>query len=800
MSRHQWFLTLGILVTLVGLGMQSATAPATPAGGQIPATPTTENAPTVIKTESNLVLVDVIATDKKGNYINDLDKKDFHVFQDNAEQPIASFSHETDIQPNAPGHQHYMVLFFDDSTMDAGLQAYARQQAVKFVEGTASPNRLMAVVDFGGTLQIAQNFTADGELLKRAVSTVKFSAVNPNAEANVQLAAMGAPSLGRAQSDFGANSVLLSMRNVAKSLLGVPGRKTMILFSSGFPLTPERQSELTATIDALNKANIAVYPIDVRGLVASPGPGMNVTNPGTRSGFPPTSELRTPESHFPHLPGLLAALAAFPDPEPQRGGGGGGGGGVGGGGVSGGGGGAKGGSSGSTGSTGSTGSSGSKGSAGTGSSSSSSSSRGGGGSSNPTGTQFNNGNSLAGCLNSAGMMGASLNPNCPNRQIIPSIPDSVATNQQVLYALAKGTGGFEIFNTNDFLQGLQKVAKEMNEYYNLGYTPPGQMHDGSYHKIQVKTERPGVILRYRTGYFDIKGPDLLQGKPEGKTLEDRAASPVAGDVPVSLCAPYFYVEPGVARVNLALSIPASAIDFGKQKGAFHSDINVLGIAYRANGSIAARFSDTVKLDYQKKNEIKDFAKGSFGYQNTFNIAPGSYTLKVALSAGGEKFGKYVAPLVVDPFPGDTLSLGGPAFGESFVPVSQLTANMDAALMEERTPLVVKNMELVPSTSYRFAKTSQPVVYVEIYDPVLKGDRPPYVGVLYNIIDRKTNQQVFSSNTMLVNDFLVPGNPLVPVGFKLPIDQLQVGDYRFEIKGRDQMGNVSPVRTADFSVQ
>jgi hypothetical protein len=398
------------------------------------------------------------------------------------------------------------------------------------------------------------------------------------------------------------------------------------------------------------------------------------------------------------------------------------------------------------------------------------------------------------------MMGVSLNPNCPNRQIIPTIPDTVSTNQQVLYALAKGTGGFEIFNTNDFLQGLQKVAKEMNEYYNLGYTPPSQTHDGSYHKIQVKIGRSGVILRYRTGYFDVKSPDLLQGKPEGKALEERAASPVAGDVPVSLCAPYFYVEPGVARVNLALSIPGSAIDFGKQKGAFHSDVNVLGIAYRANGSVAARFSDTVKLDYQKKNEVKDFAKGSFDYQNTFNIAPGSYTLKVALSAGGEKFGKYVAPLVVDPFPGDTLSLGGPALGEGFVPVSQLTANMDAALMEERTPLVVKNMELVPSTSYRFAKTSQPVVYVEVYDPALKAERPPYVGVLYNIIDRKTNQQVFSSNTMLVNEFLVPGNPLVPVGFKLPIDQLQAGDYRFEIKGRDQMGNVSAVRTADFSIQ
>ena len=92
----------------------------------------------------------------------------------------------------------------------------------------------------------------------------------------MQLAAMGAPSLGRTQSDFAARSVLLSIREVAKSLRGVPGRKTMILFSGGFALTPERQSELTATIDALNKANIAVYPVDVRGLAT---PSMDISKP-----------------------------------------------------------------------------------------------------------------------------------------------------------------------------------------------------------------------------------------------------------------------------------------------------------------------------------------------------------------------------------------------------------------------------------------------------------------------------------------------------------------------------------------
>jgi VWFA-related protein len=809
MTRHRLLLTMGLLVTLGGLGLESATAPAAPAGGQNPPPPPVENTPVVIKAETNLVLVDVIATDKKGNYIKDLEKQDFHVFEDDAEQPISSFSREADIDPNAPAHQRYMVLFFDDSTMDAGLQIQARAAAGKFVESTASPQRLMAVVDFGGSLKIAQNFTVDGDLLKRAVSTVNYSAVHPNAGGGgVQIAALGVPSLGQAQSDYAARSVLLSIREVAKSLRTVPGRKTMILFSGGFPLTPERQSELTATIDALNKANIAVYPVDVRGLAISPSPNMNISNPsvpGGRPGFPPSSELSSPEPPFPHLPGLLAALAAPPVPDPQKGVGGGGGGTSGGGPVGGGGGGRTGGG-GSTGGGSGGGTTGGPGGTGSGGRSAGGGRGGTGTTGNPGRTNNNNpsNSNLNNCMNSVGLggmgtMGGMQNPNCTNRQIIPNIPDSVSTNQQVLYALAKGTGGFEIFNTNDFLQGLEKVAKEMNEYYNLGYTPPNQTHDGSYHKIKVTVGRKGLIVRYRTGYFDVKSPDLLKGKPEGKVLEERAASQQAGEIPVSLSAPYFYVEPGVARVNLALSVPGSSIDFEKQKGAFHSDVNVLGIAYRENGSVAARFSDTVKLDYQKK-ELKDFAKSSFDYQNTFSIGPGAYTLKLVLSAGGEKFGKYVAPLVVEPFSGKDLSLGGPALGETFRPVSQSAANMDAALLEERTPLVFKGMELVPATNYRFARSAQPVVYVEVYDPVLKDPMPPRVGVMYNIIDKKTNQQVFSSNTILINDYSQPGNPLVPMGFKLPVDQLQVGSYRFEIKGRDAMGNVSTVRGADFSVE
>ena len=47
--------------------------------------------------------------------------------------------------------------------------------------------------------------------------------------------------------------------------------------------------------------------------------------------------------------------------------------------------------------------------------------------------------------------------------LLPQFPTSVAVNQNVLYALAQGTGGFPIFNTNDLAGGLEKIAREQNE-------------------------------------------------------------------------------------------------------------------------------------------------------------------------------------------------------------------------------------------------------------------------------------------------------------------------------------------------
>src|ERR1039458_4086020 len=72
--------------------------------------------PTVIRTETRLVLVDVVVTGKKGAYVEDLELKNFKVWEDNKEQQLKTFSFGAD--PKAPGgQQRYIVLFFDNSTM-----------------------------------------------------------------------------------------------------------------------------------------------------------------------------------------------------------------------------------------------------------------------------------------------------------------------------------------------------------------------------------------------------------------------------------------------------------------------------------------------------------------------------------------------------------------------------------------------------------------------------------------------------------------------------------------------------------
>jgi VWFA-related protein len=719
----------------------------------------------VIRTETKLVLVDTVVTDKKGNYVRDLTAKEFKVWEDGKEQAIKSFSSESD-PASGPNQKHYLVLLFDNSTLSFGEQARAREAGAKFIQSNGGPNRLMAIANFGGALQIAQNFTDDTERLKNVVNGVKFSAVAPNAsDAN-------SPQLSAAMASFGARDVLYALKDLAKGLSAVPGRKTVILITAGFPLTPEIMSETTSVISACNKANVAIYPIDVRGLVAG-GPVASLTVPSSGVRFIPAA----------YQPGGMAFFM------PQKGGGGGGGTGGGGtgGGHSGGGTGTAGGAPGSPG-RGTSGTTGTNGAAGT---------RGMNPSMNPL-NPCAGGSSMAGGGTASAIPGS--NP-CQSRQMIPQLPEGTTTNQNIMFMLAGGTGGFVIHETNDLIGGMDKIGKDQNEYYILGYTPPDSV-EGSCHTLKVKVDRGGTEVRARTGYCNSKPVDLLAGNPTEKTLEARAASAQAGNVTASMELPFFYTSSNVARVNVALEIATGDLKFEKQKGKFHSAVNVLGLAYLPDGSVGARFSDTVNLDFEDKKQAEAFKEKPMHYESQFDVASGKYNLKVVYASAGESFGKIEMPLVVEPYDAKQFSMSGLALSKEARPAADLGTSLDTLLLEDRVPLIAQGMQLVPAGSYHFKKTDSALFYLEIYEPLLANSElktPPVVAFQLRILDKAGQQKEDTGLLRVDTPSKGTGDPMLPVAGRIPTASLTPGSYVLEIKARDDAGKEFQ-RSANFEIE
>ena len=648
--------------------------------------------PAVMQTETRVVLVDAVVTGKKGEYLRDLTAKDFRVWEDNKEQAIQSFSLEStaggSVTGNAAGstasRTSYLVLVFDYAGMDAGDQIRARQAAAPFIDANAGdtdggPDRLMAVATFDGGFRIVQGFTGNAGRLKDAITGVKSSA------AAVNNAAAGTSAL----TDLSGSDKFRALQRLAIDLGAVPGRKAIVLLTGSLPMSNQQKPALEAAIEACNRSNVAVYPIDVREVSQPAGFSAETGTSGGRGRF-------------------------------AVGGGDGGGG------------------------------------------------RGGG-------------RTLRGDADPS----AALDPG--------------GTSQQILFALANGTGGFVIRNAGELPDGLQKIGREQEGYYILGYTPP-ESKEGACHALRVKVDRAGATVRARSSYCTGTSQDLRTGTPAETNLENRAAAKQAGNMAASMQLPFFYMGSNVARVNLAMEISPEAVKFEHKKDTFHAEINILGIAAssqssasQGDGATGARFSDTLTLDFDAA-EMQKWKQKPLHYEKEFKIAPGQYRFTVVFSSAGESFGKLEQPLVVEPYQPGQLALSGVAFGKDV----HKAGDAGAALFEERTPLVAGGMQLTPAGSNVFTRPEQAFCYFEVYTPDAAGISPIAGAIDVRILDGKTDQPKWDGGPVKL-DRLAAGKSTIPVGMNVPIATLAPGLYRLEVTAADSAGK--PVqRTADFEVQ
>jgi hypothetical protein len=133
-------------------------------------------------------------------------------------------------------------------------------------------------------------------------------------------------------------------------------------------------------------------------------------------------------------------------------------------------------------------------------------------------------------------------------------------------------------------------------------------------------------------------------------------------------------------------------------------------------------------------------------------------------------------------------------------VSELDTALDSQLVDDRKPLVVRGVQILPSASNHFKKTDNGVAYIEVYDPLLAQDKPPQLGLEFRIVDKKTGEKKLDVGVMDTQDLIKPGNPVVPVGVKLPLATLAPGTYRVDLRAEDSAGNSTNFRIAEFELE
>lgn len=113
----------------------------------------------VLSVNSDLVVLNVTATDGKGGYVHGLKREDFKVLEDGREQQITNFSEEE--TPFAA------ALLLDISGSMEGRITLARSAAIRFLDGLRE-NDVAAVYSFHSKVERVQDFSGDRDLTPRA--------------------------------------------------------------------------------------------------------------------------------------------------------------------------------------------------------------------------------------------------------------------------------------------------------------------------------------------------------------------------------------------------------------------------------------------------------------------------------------------------------------------------------------------------------------------------------------------------------------------------------------------------------
>jgi VWFA-related protein len=276
------------------------------------ATPLSAQQPT-FRSGVRLVETSVIVHDRSGQPVSDLKASDFKIFEDGKEQKIEVFS-LADARPRAgtkpplslPAGVYsnradaqkagsVTAILFDRLNSGFDEQKIARDQIIRYLAKLQPTDKIALYVLESDRITVLHDFSSDTALLIARLNSYIASTTTEFARSQEQKASF-APMQDPDENDDTeawltrtmeavqahylarrAASTTGALEVIANHLAGIPGRKNLVWVSSAFPFVFKDElgmpRRMTAPVNratrAINAANVAIYPVDIRGLLGA---------------------------------------------------------------------------------------------------------------------------------------------------------------------------------------------------------------------------------------------------------------------------------------------------------------------------------------------------------------------------------------------------------------------------------------------------------------------------------------------------------------------------------------------------
>jgi VWFA-related protein len=355
-----------------------------------------------------------------------------------------------------------------------------------------------------------------------------------------------------------------------------------------------------------------------------------------------------------------------------------------------------------------------------------------------------------------------------------SLRRELMMSQDSLRALSDETGGFAVVNTNQFATAFNRIVTDNSTYYVLAYYPPADKKDGKFHRIEVRTKRPGLTVRARRGYIipKPKAPSKPPANGPSPALAEALQSPlnVSGLGLRIFAAPFKGAAPN-ASVLLGVEIVGSDLSLTQ-----NGRVELSYLAVDAKGKTFGAKTDAVTLNLRPETKER-VASSGLRMLNRLDLPPGRYQLRVAShDVGGGTVGSVLYDLEIPDYAKLPFSMSG------LLITSLSGASMVTPKGDEQTQ---KLLPAPPIAQRTFPENDEIALFTEIYDD---GTAPPHkVDIVTSI--RSDEGRVFFKNEEERDSKELEGKR-GGYGYtaRVPLTGLTPGPYVLTVEARSRQGN------------